>query len=87
MDYILSSTLHMDVTSNEMITTHSINRNFERLLNNDKILDSLKRMIYDGTIEPWSNYNTYDLGDIVWYRRENKLYILKSLINENKNVP
>lgn len=87
MDYVLSSIECIDVAANEIITTHSINRNYERLLNNDKELEKLKDMIYDGKIKPWSEHQIYNKGDIIWYKKDNHLYILKSLKEHNTSVP
>jgi hypothetical protein len=61
---IISS--NIDIAQNEYVTKYSFNRNFEKLISNDVILDHQSHD--DLTIETYNKYKTYNRDDLVFYK-------------------
>ena len=68
-DEILKYIENVNVSSNELVTRTSLNRNLLKLLENDKALldysGGVDRGLY--RILPWEKGKTYDKNDLVWY--------------------
>lgn len=86
---IISNLTYVDVSNNEPIVTHTINRNIEKLLQNDLALNEVFSSIFGATaVSEYIEGNTYKFNDLVWFIDDDKqLYILRSLADGNKNKP
>ena len=83
---IISS--NIDIAQNEYVTKYSFNRNFEKLISNDMILD--QQSYDDLNIETYNKYKTYDISDLVFYKikkTDSQLYVLCSLTTLNQHKP
>jgi len=76
-------------SSNEIINRHVINRNFEKLLENDKALNDLLNSpeINKSGIRAYSEGLAYDKDDLVWFTEGTELFLLRSIIANNTNHP
>ena len=93
-EYVIQNIENVDESSNEVINRHTINRNFLKLLENDKALDQLmsSQLINQNNIIPYFKGKTYQKNDLIWFKDKNSngepmLYILRSLIDNNSNIP
>lgn len=78
---------YVDIAQNEYVTKYSFNRNFEKLLSNDNILDSLVR---DAPIETYNKLKTYNRNDLVFYKiqkTDSQFYVLRSKQTPNMHKP
>lgn len=78
---------YVDIAQNEYVTKYSFNRNFEKLLSNDNILDSLVR---DAPIETYNKLKTYNRNDLVFYKiqkTDSQFYVLRSKQSPNMHKP
>ena len=93
-EYVIQNIENVDESSNELINRHTINRNFLKLLENDKALDQLmsSQTINQNGILPYFEGKVYQKNDLIWFKDENSdgepvLYILRSMIDNNSNKP
>ena len=64
------------------------NRNAKTLLSNDLALYELyKRVFANVNISDYNPSATYSIGDFVWFKYNNKLYLLRCIINNNTMEP
>lgn len=79
----------IDVSPNEPILNHTLNRGSEKLLNNDLALyEVYKKILNQLTISDYNSNAVYDVGDLVWFRDGNyDLYLLKNVLPENTTEP
>ena len=79
----------IDVGPNEPMLNGVINRNTEKLLENDRsIYELYKKILSQLHIHDWSKNDTYNVGDLVWYLYDGiKLFLLKCTIPNNDQVP
>lgn len=95
MSYVLKNIENINNAGNEILNRHTINRNFLKLLENDKILDSLMNspIINKTGITPYLSTKIYNKNDLIWYKDFNQktnqpvLYILRSLCDNNSSKP
>lgn len=89
MNYVVKNIENVNNSSNEVITRHTINRNFEKLLKNDIALSELANSTDSNKIgiKGWQEGMSYNLGDIVWFTEENRIFLLRSNIQNNDNRP
>lgn len=82
MNYVVKNIENVNNSSNEVITRHTINRNFEKLLKNDIALSELANSTDSNKvgIKGWQEGMSYNLGDIVWFTEENRIFLLRSNI-------
>ena len=83
---IISS--NVDIAQNEYVTKYSFNRNFEKLISNDMILDEMSQNNLN--IETYNKYKTYSKNDLVFYKikkTDPQLYVLCSLTTPNQHKP
>lgn len=92
--YMIENIEHVDESSNEIINRHTINRNFLKLLENDKALAVLMDSpeINRNNIKAFHSGNPYAKGDLVWFKDYSDdgvpvLHILRSLVDDNTNYP
>ena len=92
--YVIENIEHVDESSNEIINRHTINRNFLKLLENDKALAALMDSpeINRNNIKAFHSGNPYVKGDLVWFKDYSDdgvpvLHILRSLVDDNTNYP
>lgn len=84
---------NINVSINELINRHTLNRNFEKLLDNDKKLAKLiDDMVQSATtIKEYYPGIAYTKGIYVWYKTAYKgkvqLFLLQNLIENNSNEP
>ena len=93
-EYVIQNIEHIDASSNEIINRHTINRNFLKLLENDKALAALMNSpeINKNNIKAFYNGNPYAKGDLIWFKDYSDdgipvLHILRSLVDGNTNYP
>lgn len=92
-DYVVTNIDNVIDSSNEAITIHSVNRNFEKLLQNDINLAklALSSNASGSGIQGYIEGVPYGKDDLVWFKdeenNESRLYVLKSLIDNNTNKP
>ena len=93
-EYVIENIEHIDASSNEIINRHTINRNFLKLLENDKALAMLMNSpeINKNNIKAFYNGNPYSKGDLIWFKSYSDegtpvLHILRSLVDGNTNYP
>lgn len=86
---ILTNIENIDNSANELLTRHTLNRNFEKLLRNDRQLQEYKESLKNvkNKIAIYSENTVYAVGDLIWYKYEGNLYLLQSLNNNNSNKP
>lgn len=86
---IISNLTYVDVSNNEPITTHTVNRNIRKLLDNDLALNGVYSSIFgQAQIGEYIEGNTYSFNQLVWFMDDDKqLYILRSLSDGNSNKP
>ncbi len=59
---------------------HIFNRNAIKLLKNDLALHELYKKIFKKlNIKDYSSSAAYSVGDLVWYSKDNELYLLKCI--------
>lgn len=68
-DEIIHNIEHIDIASNELMTRKSLNRNFAKLLENDKELLSYSTSVYNGLyrVMPYVYGKAYGRNDLVWF--------------------
>lgn len=92
-NYVVKNIDNVIDSSNEAITIHSVNRNFEKLLENDIALAGLAEELNKtgSGIQGYITGVPYDKGEMIWFVDYEdgtpQLHILKSLLDENKNIP
>lgn len=86
---IISNLTYVDLSNNEPIVTHAINRNLYKLLQNDLELNRVFSSIFGTSIiQEYIEGNTYNFNDVIWFIDDDKeLYILRSLSDGNSNRP
>lgn len=93
MDTVLTNLNNIDVAVNELISNMSINRNVEKLLENDKLLEQMYLSVLGALqIDEWkSNAETnkpYNYGDLVWFKDiDGKLWLFRCIQDNNVNSP
>lgn len=93
MAYVLDNIDNVKVSSNEVFNRFTLNRNFEKLLQNDKDLEKLKFDIVSGRIRPFVEGTSYGKNELVWYicesplSRMHELFLLRSTISDNIHTP
>lgn len=76
----LSICTDVSIAQNEPLIEHIFNRNACKLLNNDLALQELyKRVFSQLNISSYSSSAQYSVGDLVWYSKDGKLYLLKCI--------
>ena len=81
------------VAANEVITRFSVNRNFQKLLENDKLLSDFYKRVFDELdigeyVDPKVSGIPYEYDDIVWFQDSNKdLWLLRCVTDDNQNSP
>lgn len=88
---ILKNIKDVNVSSNELITRMSLNRNFKKLFENDLLLEDLYNSIIQSVdIQEYHSGETYNYGQLVWFKNRDtrtEFYLLKSIVNNNVNDP
>lgn len=90
---IIENVDNVDVTINELITNYSLNRNFIKLLDNDKKLSKvfIEKLSNVKIITKFVQNIKYKIGQYVWfqtiYNDEPMLFLLQSIIDNNDNTP
>ena len=89
MEKFLEHVYDVEVGVNEIVTPETVNRNVEKLLENDAALAGAVVSAFDGMgiSEYRARPGGYMYGDLVWYRRGSDLYLLKCLIDGNETPP
>lgn len=83
---VLKNIDDIDVAVNEVVTSYSINRNIGKLLENDIALNELYvRVMGNLNILEYSDTRKtpYQYGDLVWYKQDSRLWLLKSIQDNN----
>lgn len=88
----ITTTLSIDtevkVAQNEPMVNHVFNRNAKTLLENDISLYELYKKVFSQlNITDYNSSTTYQVGDLVWFRYDSDLYLLKCIINNNTTTP
>lgn len=87
---ILPNTDNVDVSNHEILYTHQINRNINKLIENDKKLNELFKKAYGSVIiNEYIEFKAYQIDDLIWFYDENleKLKILRCIIRNNTTKP
>lgn len=90
---IVKNRKNVYVAINEVITRFSINRNFEKLLENDRRLAEFYKHVFaeldiSEYIDPAVSGTAYQYDDLIWFQDQNKdLWLLRSILNDNVNSP
>ena len=80
-DLVLST--DVSIAPNEPMINNVFNRNFRTLLQNDKKLNELYKKVFSQlNISDYSSAVKYDVGDMVWYEQDGKLYVLKCISDQ-----
>lgn len=93
MAYVLKNIENVKISSNEIFNRFTLNRNFEKLLQNDKDLERLKFDIVSGRIRPFVEGAGYEKNDLIWYicksplSGKRELFLLRSTISDNIHTP
>lgn len=86
----MNNITNIKVAPNEYITKYSFWRNIQKLLENDKSLESAMAALTENTnILPYDERTTYKYGDVVWFynKSSRKLFLLRSLLDNNATPP
>ena len=86
---IISNLTYVDLSDNEPIVSHVINRNLKKLHDNDLALNAVFSSILGSTlISEYIEGTVYAFNDVIWFMDDDKqLYILRSLADGNTNKP
>lgn len=80
-------------SSNEVLNQFTINKNLEKLYQNDLKLSNEKEKIYSNGINSYIQNYAYKKNDIVWFKTKspitnrNEIFILRSIISDNIHIP
>ena len=84
----LSIDTDVKVAQNEPMVNHVFNRNVKTLLQNDIALYELYKKVFSQlNIADYNSSTTYQVGDFVWFKYDNQLYLLKCIVNNNTSAP
>ena len=87
-DTDLSIWTDVSIAQNEPMINQVFNRNAKKLLDNDLALKQLYDKIFNQTgIKEYSSNAVYNNGDFIWYTYNDKLYLLKCVVNNNAAQP
>jgi hypothetical protein len=96
LNYVIQNVENVNVSQNEIVSKHSLNRNFEKLLQNDKELVQLAMNIISSatTIKSYVKGLEYNRGNYVWFTPPKNdstyslnLYLLECMYDGNANSP
>lgn len=80
-------------SSNEVLNYHTINKNLEKLYQNDEILSQKKAEIFSKSIKTYIKNYAYNKNDVIWFKttspitNKTETFILKSIIYNNIHTP
>ena len=89
----LKNVRHVDVTDNEIMSKYQINRNLEKLLQNDILIyKTCQSVLGSMNVKEYSESTVYQYGELVWfllrdrYGKADSLWMLRC-IEDNNNKP
>lgn len=93
VEKIVYNVNNINNSPNEILNGCTINKNFEKLYQNDLELAKVRYSLNEGRINPYLDGYSYNKDDVVWFRtispitNKSEIFVLRSILSNNIHRP